>query len=29
LIEHVRASVAQIHGIELVHEVRIVGEALR
>jgi UDP-N-acetylmuramate dehydrogenase len=29
LIEHVRHTVAQIHGIDLVHEVRIVGEASR
>jgi UDP-N-acetylmuramate dehydrogenase len=29
LIEHVRQTVAQKYGIELVHEVRIVGEALQ
>jgi UDP-N-acetylmuramate dehydrogenase len=29
LIEHVRRSVTEAHGIELVHEVRIVGEAPR
>jgi len=27
LIEHVRQTVRDVHGIELVHEVRIVGEA--
>ena len=27
LIEHVRQTVIEQHGIELVHEVRIVGEA--
>lgn len=29
LIEHVRRKVAEVHGVELVHEVRIVGEAPR
>ena len=29
LIEHVRQTVIEVHGVELVHEVRIVGEALR
>lgn len=29
LIEHVKQTVAAVHGIELVHEVRIVGEAPR
>ena len=29
LIEHVRQSVTEVHGIELVHEVRIVGELPR
>jgi UDP-N-acetylmuramate dehydrogenase len=28
LITHVQQRVAQVHGVELVHEVRIVGEAL-
>ena len=27
LIEHVRQTVLETHGVELVHEVRIVGEA--
>ena len=27
LIEHVRQTVAEVHGVTLVHEVRIVGEA--
>jgi UDP-N-acetylmuramate dehydrogenase len=27
LIEHVRQSVIEAHGIELIHEVRLVGEA--
>ncbi|MDX1508935.1 MAG: UDP-N-acetylenolpyruvoylglucosamine reductase, partial [Woeseiaceae bacterium] len=27
LIEHVRQTVADVHGVQLVHEVRIVGEA--
>ena len=27
LIEHVRQTVRDVHGVELVHEVRIVGEA--
>jgi len=27
LIQHVRATVAEVHGVELLHEVRIVGEA--
>jgi UDP-N-acetylmuramate dehydrogenase len=29
LIEHVRRSVTEAHGIELIHEVRIVGELPR
>ena len=29
LIEHVRQTVLDTHGVELVHEVRIVGEAAR
>ena len=28
LIEHVQQTVREVHGVELVHEVRIVGEAL-
>ena len=26
LIEHVQRTVSEVHGVELVHEVRIVGE---
>ena len=29
LIEHVQRTVLDVHGVELVHEVRIVGEALK
>jgi UDP-N-acetylmuramate dehydrogenase len=29
LIEHVRLAVIEVHGIELIHEVRIVGEVVR
>ena len=28
LIAHVQATVSDVHGVELIHEVRIVGEAL-